>query len=76
MIPFLFYKNINGTLTKIGSYLYAEGTIRQMLWVDYDNSGTLDLCISYENSEVKLYKNDGNFNFTDVSISIGNLSLQ
>ncbi len=25
----------------------------------------------YENSEVKLYKNDGNFNFTDVSISIG-----
>lgn len=67
----LFYKNINGTLTKIGSYLYAEGTIRQMLWVDYDNSGTLDLCISYENSEVKLYKNDGNFNFTDVSILSG-----
>ena len=24
--------------------------------------------ISYEDSEVKLYKNDGNFNFTDVSI--------
>ncbi|MDC1266355.1 CRTAC1 family protein [Crocinitomicaceae bacterium] len=67
----LFYKNINGTLTQIDSYLFASGTIRQMLWVDYDNNGTLDLCISYENSEVKLYQNDGAFNFTDVSISAG-----
>lgn len=67
----LFYKNINGTLTQIDSYLYAEGTIRQMLWVDYDNNGTLDLCISFENSEVKLFQNDGNFNFTDVSITSG-----
>lgn len=66
-----FYKNINGTLNQIGSYLYAEGTIRQILWVDYDNDGSLDLCISFDDSELRLYKNDGNFNFTDVSFTSG-----
>jgi hypothetical protein len=67
----LFYKNVNGTLTKIDSYIYAEGTVRQMLWVDYDNNGTLDLFITYEAADLKLYKNDGNFNFTEVSVSAG-----
>lgn len=67
----LFYKNVNGTLTKIDSYIYAEGTVRQMLWVDYDNNGTLDLFVSYEAADLKLYKNDGSFNFTEVSVSAG-----
>ncbi len=67
----LFYKNVNGTLTKINSYIQAEGIVRQMLWVDYDNNGTLDLFISYEAADLKLYKNDGNFNFTEVSVAAG-----
>jgi len=67
----LFYKNVNGTLTEIGSYIYADGIVRQMLWVDYDNDGNLDLCISYNEAELRLYQNDGNFNFTDVSVSSG-----
>ena len=67
----LFYKNVNGVLTPIGSYIYANGTVRQMLWVDYDNNGSLDLFISYDEDELRLYKNDGNFNFTDVSVSSG-----
>ena len=44
----IFYKNVNGVLTPIGSYIYANGTVRQMLWVDYDNNGSLDLFISYD----------------------------
>ena len=67
----IFYKNVNGVLTPIGSYIYANGTVRQMLWVDYDNNGSLDLFISYDEDELRLYKNDGNFNFTDVSVSSG-----
>jgi len=67
----LFYKNVNGVLTPIGSYIYANGTVRQMLWVDYDNNGSLDLFISYDEDELRLYKNDGNFNFTDASVSSG-----
>ena len=67
----LFYKNVNGTLTKIDSYIYADGTVRQMLWVDYDNNGSLDLFISYDEDDLRLYKNDGNFNFTDETVSSG-----
>lgn len=67
----IFYKNINGILTKINSFIYADGIVSQLLWVDYDNNGTLDLAISYEDEELHLYKNDGDFNFTDVSISSG-----
>ena len=33
---------------KIDSYIYAESTVRQMLWVDYDNNGSLDLFVSYD----------------------------
>ena len=63
----IFYKNINGTFHKISSFILAEGIVRQMLWVDYDNNGSLDLFISYNQSELRLYKNDGNFNFTCFS---------
>ena len=27
-----FYKNVNGVLIPIGSYIYANGTVRQMLY--------------------------------------------
>ena len=67
----LFYKNVNGILTKIDSYIYAESTVRQMLWVDYDNNGSLDLFVSYDLGDLRLYKNDGNFNFTDETVSSG-----
>ena len=42
-----------------------------MLWVDYDNNGSLDLFVSYDLGDLRLYKNDGNFNFTDETVSSG-----
>ena len=62
-----FYKNYNGNFVKIGSMLYAPGEMRQLLWVDYDDNGTLDICISYGDIGVRLYDNDGAFNFSDVT---------
>ena len=67
----IFYKNNQGQFEKIASLLYGDGVIRQITWVDYDNDGNLDLCISYDDFGVSLYRNLGEFNFEDVSISSG-----
>ena len=67
----IFYKNSGGQFEKIQSFLSSEGIIRQISWVDYDNNGTLDLCITYDQHGLKLYKNLGDFVFEDVSTSSG-----
>ena len=67
----VFFKNNNGTFQQIGSLLYAAGETREVIWVDYDNDGDLDLCLSYAEVGMRLYQNDGSFNFTDVTISAG-----
>ncbi|MCH2229563.1 MAG: CRTAC1 family protein [Crocinitomicaceae bacterium] len=66
-----FFRNINGSFMEIGSYLYAPGSIRQLLWVDLTNDEVLDLCISYADLGVRLYENDGNFNFSDITANSG-----
>ena len=40
---------------------------------DYDNDGDLDLFFTtvYESDAPRMYRNDGNFNFTDVTSSLG-----
>jgi hypothetical protein len=67
----IFYKNNQGQFQKIPSMLKSEGDVRQICWVDYDNDGNLDLCISYDDFGVSLYRNLGSFNFENVSISSG-----
>lgn len=67
----VFYKNINGNFQQIGSYIDAIGYTKQILWVDYDNDLDLDICISYDDAGIRLYQNDGTFNFTDITTSAG-----
>ena len=67
----IFYKNNGGQFEKVESFLLSEGNIRQISWVDYDNNGTLDICITYDQHGLKLYKNLGDFVFEDVSTSSG-----
>lgn len=66
-----FYQNINGTLTKINSFIFAPGEVRQITWVDYNNDGALDLCVTFHDIGIRFYRNDGNFNFTEVTSAIG-----
>jgi hypothetical protein len=68
------FLNDEGMLIPIPSPFFVDGDVKQILWVDYDNDGNLDLFFTLHGGTIKLYKNDGNFNFTDVSISSG-LSL-
>lgn len=67
----VFYINNEGVFEKLPSFLYANGETKQVLWVDYDNDGDNDILVSSLYGPIKLYENDGNFNFTDVSNQAG-----
>ncbi|WP_343306764.1 FG-GAP-like repeat-containing protein [Chitinophaga niabensis] len=59
-----------GNLNTIGGYA---------AWADYDNDGDLDVCIAglgmaVAQSHVRIYRNDGNGNFTDLGIDFGGVA--
>jgi hypothetical protein len=66
-----FYQSVNGVLVKTTSFIYGEGQVKSVIWVDYDNDGFLDLFITAYNGPYRLFKNDGDFNFNDVSSEAG-----
>ncbi len=66
-----FYKNVEGTFVRLPAFIPGPGETKHVLWVDYDNNGVLDLFITTYNGSYRLYRNDGFFNFTDVSASSG-----
>lgn len=66
-----FYKNNFGSFERIPSFIPTDGRVKQVLWVDYDNDGHLDLFITQYGAPYKLFKNDGLYNFIDVSIQSG-----
>jgi len=63
----LFFKNNLGYLQQLPSFLYGEGEVKQVLWVDYDNDDDYDLFMSIKNGTTKLFQNNGSFSFTDVT---------
>lgn len=67
----LFYRNNGGSFEKISSFVYGDGQVKQVIWVDYDNDSDLDLFMTVYEERPRLFENDGSFNFTDVSISAG-----
>ncbi|WP_435412600.1 FG-GAP-like repeat-containing protein [Psychroserpens mesophilus] len=74
--PIRFFKNMNGVF--IEETLNIPNNLSQMKqvnWVDYDNDGALDLFVTSNVSGNKLYRNDGNFNFSDAT-SESQLPLQ
>lgn len=66
-----FYRNNNGVFERMPSFVFGEGVVKHVLWVDYDNDGDMDLFLSSYQKPYKLYRNDGDFTFTDVSIEAG-----
>lgn len=67
----LMYRNYNGSLQLMDAFIVSIGSIREIVWVDYDNDGDLDVCISYHDMGIQLHQNDGSFNFTDITASAG-----
>ncbi|MFZ1320225.1 MAG: FG-GAP-like repeat-containing protein [Ignavibacteria bacterium] len=70
-INILFYRNDgDGNFTRIYDNAIAQTSVRSqgLAWADYDNDGWMDLFICcIENTRNKLFHNDGNGNFTEVT---------
>lgn len=67
----IVYRNNQGSLERMPSPAAAQGNTRTVLWVDIDNDGDDDLLVTTFNGPVKLYRNDGNWQFVDISASSG-----
>ena len=67
----VFYRNDSGTFIEESLLTVHTGNIRQVLWIDYNADTYLDLFVSYYDQGVRLYENNGTFNFTDVTQQVG-----
>ncbi len=67
----LIYRNVNGNLVKLPSTIFTPGQTRHVLWADYDNDGDMDLVVTTYNGICRLYNNDGELGFTDVTQEAG-----
>ncbi|PTM11815.1 MAG: hypothetical protein DA407_00655 [Bacteroidetes bacterium] len=70
--PIYFFKNNNGNFSSLNLNLtdYLTDT-RQINWVDIDNDGDNDLFVVSNDASNRLYENDGNMNFTDITSTSG-----
>ena len=67
----LFYKNNNGSFTKMNYNISDKNDSKQIIWVDYDNDGDKDVFIANYNALNRLFNNNGNFVFTEVTLAAG-----
>jgi len=65
----LFRNDGDGNFTDVaaGTSLGNTGAVNGAVWGDYDNDGDLDLYLATESGANKLFRNDGDGNFTDVA---------
>jgi hypothetical protein len=66
-----FYINTNGVLALTSFNIPNSEETKQVLWVDYDNDGDLDVFLANRFAQNKLFENDGDFNFTDITSTSG-----
>ncbi len=50
---------------------FVSGEMKMPLWGDYDNDGDNDIYVPVYLGQSRLYRNEGNWNFTDVTFSSG-----
>ncbi|NNM32341.1 MAG: CRTAC1 family protein, partial [Gemmatimonadetes bacterium] len=63
------YRNDGGRFTDVAGEkgVGLVGTTRQPSWVDYDGDGDLDLFVAMRDQPNRLFRNDGDGPFTDVT---------
>jgi len=71
-IPLRFYKNIGGFfIEEILITPQITYRTRSITWIDFDNDGDKDLFVASDTDGNRLFRNDGNNNFVDVTVSSG-----
>ena len=70
---FLYRNNNDGTFTNVASSAGVAGAYHSYgsAWGDYDNDGDLDLIMPNIHDYPRLYRNNGNGTFTEVTSSAG-----
>lgn len=66
-----FFKNVFGSFFEeflLDVPIYQS---KQINWVDFDNDGDYDLFVTSDTNGNRLYQNDGNFNFIDITETVG-----
>lgn len=66
-----FFRNVNGTLEPMPSIGPTTGSTKAVLWADVDNDGDSDLLTTTFLGNVRLYHNNGDETFTDVTATAG-----
>ena len=70
------YLNNQGSFELASFSIFSFGENKQLLWVDYDNDYDLDVFLTKKNGVNLLLQNDGNFQFTDVTLNSGLLQKE
>lgn len=66
-----FFKNVFGSFFEEFLLDVPVYQSKQMNWVDFDNDGDYDLFVTSDTNGNRLYQNDGNFNFIDITETVG-----
>ncbi|MGJ8743216.1 FG-GAP-like repeat-containing protein [Polaribacter sp.] len=68
-----FFKNNAGTFVEDSSFIVNTGNVetKQIIWVDFDNDGDKDLFLTSREGIIKLFRNNGNLSFQDISVQAG-----
>lgn len=71
--PLALYLNTGDGFQYVEGMPQTVGSVRQAIWVDYDNDGDNDLFVSSSSAQapLRLYRNDGALTFTDVTMVSG-----
>lgn len=69
--PVRFFRNNGGQLVEEFYGITITGHSKQVIWVDYDNDNDNDLFVTRLDGNNLLYQNDGNLNFTNVTVAAG-----
>jgi hypothetical protein len=67
--PILVYHNNQGNY-EIAAVFDNNGDPKQLTWVDFDNDGDADFFFSVRGQGCKLYRNDGNMMFTNITSNL------
>lgn len=65
------YRNVEGVCELFEIDLDLQSDVKLPTWVDFDNDGDRDLFITQRQGPDRLFENDGDFNFTDITVEAG-----
>ncbi|MFC4634287.1 FG-GAP-like repeat-containing protein [Dokdonia ponticola] len=69
--PIGFFRNVNGVFEEVTFELeQLPMSLKQAVWIDFDNDGDKDLFVASEEYKNRLYRND-DFIFTDITVAAG-----